>query len=144
MHFLVSARSHDPEKMSFNFSSHDLSDDEKSLLCKGLNFSIPPKRLDYADHMLPFEFLFSDIDENEMPNEVKEFLKIRLKDSAFTSFQSYNYNSEINLTRNERLALKISAIIRTFHSKIWQGQHCCPSWQRQIPWKNVQNVKQQR
>ena len=105
MHFLVSARSHDPEKMSFNFSSHDLSDDEKSLLCKGLNFSIPPKRLDYADHMLPFEFLFSDIDEKEMPNEVKEFLKIRLKDSALTSFQSYNYNSEINLTRNERLAL---------------------------------------
>ena len=105
MHFLVSARSHDPEKMSFNFSSHDLSDDEKSLLCKGLNFSIPPKRLDYPDHMLPFEFLFSDIDEKEMPNEVKEFLKIRLKDSALTSFQSYNYNSEINLTRNERLAL---------------------------------------
>ena len=38
---LVSARSHDPEKVSFNFSSHDLSDDEKLLLCKSLNFSIP-------------------------------------------------------------------------------------------------------
>ena len=80
MHFLVSARSHDPEKMSFNFSSHDLSDDEKSLLCKGLNFSIPPKRLDYGDHMLPFELLFRDLNKNGMPNEDKGFLKTRLKD----------------------------------------------------------------
>ena len=71
MHFLVSARSHDPEKMSFNFSSHDLSDDEKSLLCKGLKFSIPPKRLDYGDHMLPFDLLFRDLNKNKMSNEDK-------------------------------------------------------------------------
>ena len=86
--------------MIFNFSSHELSADE-NLLCKGLNFSIPPKRLDYEDHMLPFELLFRDINKNEMLNEDKEFLKTRLKDSAFTSFRSYNYNSDINLTKNE-------------------------------------------
>ena len=80
-------------------------DDEKSLLCKGLNFSIPPKRLDHADHMLPFELLFRDINKNEMPNEDKEFLKTSLKDSAFTSFRWYTYSSEIKLTKNERLAL---------------------------------------
>ena len=61
---LVSATLHNPEKAIFNFSSHDLCDDEKPLLCKGLNFSIPPKRLDYADHMLPFELLFRDINKN--------------------------------------------------------------------------------
>ena len=55
--------------------------------------------------MLPFELLFRDINTNEMPNEDREFIKTRLKDSAFTSFQLYNYNSEINLTKNERLAL---------------------------------------
>ena len=55
--------------------------------------------------MLPFELLFRDINKNEMPNEDREFIKTRLKDSAFTSFQLYNYNSEINLTKNERLAL---------------------------------------
>ena len=38
-------------------------------------------------------------------NEDKEFIKTRLKDSAFTSFRSYNCNSGINLTKNERLAL---------------------------------------
>ena len=102
---LVSATSHDPEKVSFNFSSNDLSDGEKSLLCKGLNFSISPKHLVHADHMLPFELLFSNINKNEMPNEVKKFLRTRLKDSAFTSFWLFNYNSEINLTRNERLTL---------------------------------------
>ena len=59
---------------------------------------IPPKRLDYADHMLPFELLVRDINKSEMPNEDKEFIKSRLKDSAHTSFWSYNYNSEINLT----------------------------------------------
>ena len=30
---------HDPENVVFNFSSHDLSDGEKSLLCKGLRAS---------------------------------------------------------------------------------------------------------
>ena len=40
-----------------------------------------------------------------MPNEDKEFIKSRLKDSAFTSFRSYNYNSEINLTKIEQLIL---------------------------------------
>ena len=102
---LISKTSHNPEKVIFNFSNHELSDDEKSLLCKGLNFSISSKRLDYADHMLPFELLFRDINKNEMSIKDNEFLKTRLKDSAFTSFRSYNYNSEINLTKNERLAL---------------------------------------
>ena len=55
--------------------------------------------------MLPFELLFRDLNKNEMPNEEKGFLKTRLKDSTFTSFWSYNYKSEINLTKNERLAL---------------------------------------
>ena len=40
-----------------------------------------------------------------MPNEEKEFIKSRLKDSTCISFRSYNYNSEINLTKNEELAL---------------------------------------
>ena len=109
--------SRDLEKAIFNFSSHELSDDEKSLFCKGLNFAIPPKRLDYADYMLPSELLFRDINKNEMPNEDKKFIKSRLKDSAFTSFQSYNYNGEINLTKKERLGLKISAIIKISSSK---------------------------
>ena len=102
---MVLATPRDLEKVIFNFSSHDLSDDGKSLLCKGSNFSIPSKRLDYANHMLASELLFRNINKNEVLNEDKEFIKTRLKDSAFTSFWSYNHKSEINLTKNERLAL---------------------------------------
>ena len=40
-----------------------------------------------------------------MPNEDKGFIKTMLKDPAFTSFRSYNYKGEINLTKNEPLAL---------------------------------------
>ena len=98
---MILETSHDHGKVIFNFSSHELSDDEKLLLCKGLNFSISPKRLNYADQMLHFKLLFRDIDKNDVPNEDKKFIKSRLKDSAFTSFWSYNYNGEINLTKNE-------------------------------------------
>ena len=68
---MISATSHDPQKVIFNLSSHDLSDDEKSRLCKGLKFSIPPKRWDYGDHMLPFELLFRDLNKNKMSNKDK-------------------------------------------------------------------------
>ena len=36
---LISETSYNPEKVIFNFSNHELSDDEESLLCKGLNFA---------------------------------------------------------------------------------------------------------
>ena len=38
----------DPDKLIFNFSSRELSKDEKLVLCRGLNYSIPPRRLNYA------------------------------------------------------------------------------------------------
>ena len=62
----ISEKYYDPEKAIFNFSSHELSYYETLLLCKGLNFKIPPKRLDNADHMLLFKSLFRDIDKNEI------------------------------------------------------------------------------
>ena len=60
---------HGTEKVIFNFSSHKLSDDEKSLPCKSLNSAIPAKHLDYTDYMLPFELLFKDINKDVMHNE---------------------------------------------------------------------------
>ena len=83
---MISETSHNPEKVNFNFSSHELSYDEKLLLCKGLNFSIPPKRSDYVDHLLPFELLFRDINKNKIPNEDREFIKTKLKDSDLLHF----------------------------------------------------------
>ena len=79
---------HDPDKVISNFSSHEIRDDEKSLLCKGLKFSVPPKGLCYTDHMLPFQLLFWDINKTEMSKEDKDSVKSRLKGSTFTSFWS--------------------------------------------------------
>ena len=44
----VSKVSHDPDEIIFNYSSYNLSKSEKSLLCKGLNFAIPPDKLEYS------------------------------------------------------------------------------------------------
>ena len=51
----------DHEKVIFNFSKYALSDIEKKLLTKGLNFCPPPKQLKYANYLVHFEFCFRDI-----------------------------------------------------------------------------------
>ena len=73
-----STTSHDPDKVIYNFSSYELSDSEKQLLSKGLNYAIPPKHINYGDYLVPFELLFRDI-EKETPTDNKEFVKTRLK-----------------------------------------------------------------
>ena len=45
----------DPEKVIFNFSKVSLTETEKSLLVKGLSFSLPPKQLSYSDYLINFE-----------------------------------------------------------------------------------------
>ena len=107
LRFKNSKTSHDPKKVIFNYLSHVLTESEKSLLCKGLNFPIPPKTLEYADYLLPFELLYRDIHNLDSTNEKKEVLKTRIKDCAFSSLNSYNENSPpLNLTPEEFAALK--------------------------------------
>ena len=78
-----SVTSHDPDKVIFNLSDHVLNTTEKSLLNKGLNFAIPPKNINYADFMLPFQLLYRDVYSLKVCNLDKEFIKSRLRDSAF-------------------------------------------------------------
>ena len=52
--YFESVTSYDPEKVFFNFSSHQLTEHEKSLLSRSLDFAIPPKNLNYADYLLLF------------------------------------------------------------------------------------------
>ena len=46
-----------PDDVIFNYSSRVLTPDEKSILAKGLNFSLPQNRLYYYDFLVPFELL---------------------------------------------------------------------------------------
>ena len=65
-------------KVIFNFSSYNLNDHEKSVLCKGLNFAIPPKAIEYSESLLPFEMLFREITSLDISNFTKESVKSRL------------------------------------------------------------------
>ena len=102
-----SKTSHDPQKVIFNYSSHVLTESEKSLLWKGLNFAIPPDKLEYSDFLLPFELLYRHIQNLDVTDQKKQLLKARIKDSALSPFSSYNKNSAaLNLTKEEFASLK--------------------------------------
>ena len=72
------------EKVIFNFSKYVLSDSEKSLLTKGLNLSIPCKKLDYADYLVQYELFFGDIHNLEiLSNEDLDFAKAKTKETHY-------------------------------------------------------------
>ena len=96
---------HDPKQIIHNFSSHELTPEQESVLMKGLNYAIPPKKLRYEDFMLPFELLYRDIgDTNKKEEQI--FAKNELKHIAFSSFKMYNKKSHKfeNITQPEHQA----------------------------------------
>ena len=73
----------DPEKVIFNFSKVSLTEAEKSLLVKGLSFSLPPKQFSYSDYLNNFEFLYRSIDNSKILwRDNLDFIKNRIKDTA--------------------------------------------------------------
>ena len=102
-----SVTSHDPDKVIFSFLDHVLYTTEKSLLSKGLNLTILPKNINYADFMLPFELLYRDVDSLKVSNLEKEFIKSRLRDFAFSSYKDTGKTLEKNLPKEEFDALKV-------------------------------------
>ena len=82
-----------------NHSNISLSDAEKSLLVKGLKFSIPPKKLNYADYLANFELFYKSIYElDSISNKNLDFVITKIKDAALISFR--NYTGNLNLPRN--------------------------------------------
>jgi len=104
----TAAESNDPEKVIFNFSSRQLSSTEKSLLSKGLNLSIPPKKLNYGDFLMPFESLFNQLishNENTTSSQ-RDPVSAAIKNAAFECLHSYDPKAEQNLSKDEFDALK--------------------------------------
>ena len=52
-----------------NFPSYGLSDIEKSVLCKDVNFSVKPESIEYPEFLLPFELLFRDVKQENLCSE---------------------------------------------------------------------------
>ena len=79
--------SHDPDKLINNFSNYHLTDSDKSLLIKGLNFAIPPWKIEHSKFLLPFKLLFRDIKSNIQSSVAS------LQDTAFTSYSAFSKNN---------------------------------------------------
>ena len=91
----------------FNYYFHNLSKSDKHLLCKGLNFAIPPDKLEQSDYLLPFELPYCDIKDLDLLNEKTNFLKAKIKDCALSSIKLYNDKcAASSLNNDEILTLK--------------------------------------
>ena len=99
-------RSHNPDKIIINHSSYHLSDIEKTVLAKGLNFALPPKKLNYADYLTPYELLFRDIKELAVGDNTLERVKIDMKEICFSSFENFEFKDKWNITPDKLKALK--------------------------------------
>ena len=98
---------HDPQKVIFNFSSHNLTEAEKRLLSKGLSLSIPPKDINYGDALLPFELLFKQVIKSEsISAESLSACQAALQNDAFDMRNSFDPKKEQNLLPDEIIALK--------------------------------------
>ena len=95
----------DPDKVILNLSSYNLNDHEKSVLCKDLNFAIPPKANEYSEFLLPFEMLIREMANLDIGNFNKESVKSRLRDSAHSSFKQVSKIFDKILSREEVKAL---------------------------------------
>ena len=71
-----------------------MTDDEKNVLCKGVNFSVKPGLIEYSEFLLPFELLFRDIKREDLCNKDMSVIKARLLDTALTSYQNFSSDQE--------------------------------------------------
>ena len=99
----------DPEKVIFNYSSRVLTPNEKMLLAKGLNLSIPPKKLNYGDTLAPFKLLYRDVLKSEpaFSNHMKKPLEASLRNTAFDCLNNFDPKLEQNLPPTEVEALNL-------------------------------------
>ena len=77
-------RSHNPDKVVLNHSSYRLSNIEKTVLAKGLNFALPSEKLNYADYLTLYELLFRDITELSVDGSILERVKADMKKICFS------------------------------------------------------------
>ena len=104
----TASETNDPEKVIFNFSNRVLTSNEKQLLVRGLNLSIPPKNLNYADFLHPFEQSFYQLhkDNPDIKPTQSDPIGAALKSAAYECINTYDAKLEQNLPPSEVEALK--------------------------------------
>ena len=77
----------------FPFDPPFQGDQKGTLGRKGLNFSLPPKKLSYSDYLVNFELFYRNIDNLKiLSGNNLDYIKTKIKDLALTSFCKYNAN----------------------------------------------------
>ena len=111
---------HDPDDVIYNYSSYILNDIEKSVLTKGLNYALPPKKLKYENYILPFELLYRSVkDDTTIRRQDLMHLRSKLCSTANTSYRAYNkkdhrfenltpeeYEAFLNLASNDDIIIQ--------------------------------------
>ena len=100
--------SHNPDSVIVIFSWYKLTEDEKNVLCKGLDFSVKSGLIEYSEFLLPLELLFRDIKCEDLWNEDMSVIEARLIDTVLTSYRNFSSDRKPpqNLTTSEYNALK--------------------------------------
>ena len=84
-----------------------LSDNDKSLHSKGLNFSLPNKKVEISEYLCPFELLYHEVCDFSKDSSDKELLKSKLKELSLSSHRRLKHNTlEENLSKKELESLK--------------------------------------
>ena len=100
---------HEPDDLIFNYSNHILTDPQKSILMKGLNFPLPPRKLRHEDYLLNFELLYRNACEsNSVKDTDREIFKSNLRSVAYNSLKFYNRKKKKleNISQEEHSALR--------------------------------------
>ena len=84
-----------------------LSDNDKSLLSKGLNFSLPNKKVEISEYLCPFELLYREVSDFSKDSSDKELLKSKLKELSLSSHRRLKHDVlEENFSKKELQSLK--------------------------------------
>ena len=85
--------SFDPDAVVFNFSKRFVTDKEKELLSKGLNFAIPPTKLNFCGLLTVFEKFYNHLKREPFSDRSGFFpdsIKSKFRDIALSGFRSYS------------------------------------------------------
>ena len=84
-----------------------LSDNGKSLLSKGLNVSLPNKKVEISEYLCPFKLLYQEVNYFSKNSSDKELLESKLKELGLSSHRRLKHNlPEENLSKKELGSLK--------------------------------------
>ena len=68
--------SFNPDAVVFNFSKRFVTDKEKEILSKGLNFAIPPTKLNLCGFLTPFEKFYNSLKHDHSATVPDSFLTL--------------------------------------------------------------------